>query len=237
MGHILIPRRHYSQPAGYFRLAPWLPPGSMVWIGTQPMRTLGIEGAVTFVGSAGMTVGRAGAAMFRTTEVHNSGVHTVPANLLFASDAGTIAVFYEPHDTVLRTSELFGWANGTENRVLANAPWSDGIVYFDWGNASGNRVSTAFGGKTVAPQALVFSNGPAHGQRIYRHGRPLVSGTQKTTTHNARAFCIGGANRDDGAPHNDNHSIYLCVTSRVEWSESMVRLWSANPWSIAAAPE
>jgi hypothetical protein len=54
--------------------------------------------------------------------------------------------FWSYVDSSLRTSSAFGVGTDSGNRVQVHARWSDGVLYFDYGNTKDRRISTDYTG-------------------------------------------------------------------------------------------
>jgi hypothetical protein len=147
----------------------------------------------------------------------------------------TIAVWRRHLDTTIRQSTLFGYVVGGD-RIQMNAPWSDGNVYWDFGNPSNNigRVSGAWGAKSTAFEAAVFVAGGGKGREIWRAGTRIASNNGfapriAITSANINVGSLGGVNAD-------NEEIALIVVSPSAWSDDLIRTWSRAPYTTTFAP-
>src|SRR5574337_1031861 len=123
----------------------------------------------------------------RGLRLSSSGYGTAVANdtskIIPAGQAGvTISVLRTSLDATPRGSMLFGSVLSDTNRVLAHAPWSDGNIYWDYGNftSGSGRISSAYTKSAGSVDILTFVADTGR-REIWRNGRLLVSGTGSAT--------------------------------------------------------
>lgn len=157
-----------------------------------------------------------------------------------SSTQATVAVLRRSRDTTVRNSTLFGYNSGAAgaDRVQAHAPYSDGNLYWDFGNATAGsgRVSVAFT-KSTSWETLVFVAGGGKGREVWRNGVRIVSNTSATGTRNSSSAAVGiggvlGATNNE----SDNDDVALFVVSSVAWSDGEIRAWSQSPMAATFAP-
>lgn len=157
------------------------------------------------------------------------------SNDVLGTSSGTIAVLRRCRDTTARDTALFGYG-ATNDRVLSNAPWSDGNLYWDFGNsnAGSGRISVAYT-KDTNWETLVFVAGPTKGREVWRRGAKIASNTAATASRpsNSLPFRIGGVM---STSYSDNTDVALLVTSNLEWTDAQIADWTANPWSVFKSP-
>jgi hypothetical protein len=100
-----------------------------------------------------------------------------------------------------RIASLFGLntVSSINERMQAHCPWSDGVIYWDFGGYAGdNRLSVSGQNLTVGNwDHFVFLAGDI-GMQIWRNGRLIGSNsTPITRVANSNTFLIGSANMHD----------------------------------------
>ena len=97
------------------------------------------------------------------------------SSLIVPRTQGTIMIGYRKSDTTNRASSAFGINNNAGVlRINASVPYSDGVVYWDWGTTgTPGRVSKS--GLTFGDDIWAFTNG-ARGQEIWQNGILVASG-------------------------------------------------------------
>ena len=164
---------------------------------------------------------------FKLTNASNDFLNIGPDP--FGAAAATVCCIRRKRDSTARASALFGQDTGTSNvRCSAHVPFSDGIVYFDFGGTTGsNRVTVSglsFAGNI---ERWVFAAGPK-GMSIWRNGIKLTSSstavTRSTTTAN---FVI---NAGVTSPVTDEIDVNFFMAINEQWDDAMIRAWSAAPY-------
>ena len=237
MARIVLPRKEVwtRQPQGAARISQKLRGAVSVWLGSQPNidlkrnASLSIAGGSSIVGGPGIGVALSVAA--------NNGVLLASSSLTLipsGTAACTIAVWRRSQDTTARSVTLFGMDNGASDRAMAHAPYSDGNLYWDFGNATGGsgRVSTSFT-KSTTPEVLVFTAGPGRGREVWRNGIRIASDASATAAYSGTGgtFRWGGAS----ATASDSDEFYLGVIALAEWTPAEIREWSAGPYGATFA--
>jgi hypothetical protein len=100
-----------------------------------------------------------------------------------------------------RVASLFGinTVANTNERMQAHCPWSDGVIYWDFGGFSGNnRLSVSGQNLSVGNwDHFVFSAGEI-GMQIWRNGKLIGSNsTLITRVSNSNTLLIGASNMHD----------------------------------------
>lgn len=149
----------------------------------------------------------------------------------------TIAIVRRHLDTTLRNGQSFGGDSGATARVLLHAPFGNGNVQWDFGNATNGsgRVTAAWGGKTTNVETLVVVAGPTKGREVWRNRTRLVSNTSATASVPtiSAPFNIGSAN---SGSDNDVEECYLFVADAREWSDAEIIRFASQPWAEIFEP-
>jgi hypothetical protein len=214
---------------------PLFPNVVAAWVGAHPCFLLGVNAAVpTALGAFSQVINSAGVGL-ALPEASGGFSILSDCNRLFPDSARTtILVYRQSRDTTNRASSLFGYANGAK-RVQAHAPYSDGIIYWDFesdGVGTG-RVSAAFT-KSTNPETLAFVAGPRRGREIWRNGVRIANNSNAAvrTTASSTSFNIGKG----GVTTSDFEDIFALVIAADEWAPEAIQAWSANPWQLFSYP-
>lgn len=142
----------------------------------------------------------------------------------------SFALWYRKTDTTLRASIAAGIVNGADGeRFGVHLPYSDGIVYFDFGGFTEGvtRLSVAWTADTV-PHLWVFTVG-LRGMEIWRDGALIASNgatpTRSSTTGQFRygsGLGTGGDIAEFGEGRVYNYQL----------SAAQVMALYANPWDL-----
>lgn len=146
---------------------------------------------------------------------------------VLGTTATTIAIWRRFHDTTLRASASFWFGNGAE-RCYAAAPYSDGTIYWDFGDwAASGRLTVSYT-KDTAWETIVFVAGPNKGREVWQRGQRLAANSALTATRTlgVNPFVMGG---DAAAGNSDLVDVAQFVVSNREWSDAQIRDWCANP--------
>lgn len=169
-----------------------------------------------------------------TTATTGSRASMTPANRLFPiPNQGTIAVEVLRITSTNTNAMLFGYSNGASDRVLFHAPYSDGNLYFDFGNTTtgsgGGRVSVAYTKKLNTVTRFVCIAGPTKGREVWVDGNLLVADSTATfsSTKATTLFSVGTASSADAGEAN---AYSLLVTSAVEWTSAEAVAWCNDPY-------
>ena len=234
-------RPHYSQPqrapAGIDRSNPLCAGLVDVFAPLGPHNATAIRRFLPFalaggveagVGALGRNITLPTVTIGRSLVIANSGNDLTPS----ATDA-TFFVIRRPLDTVARATTLFGCEAGASARILVHAPWSDGNLYFDFGNstAGSGSVSAPFV-KSTSPDYLVFVAGGGKGREVWRNGTRIASNTAATASRPAGLpnFRLGACNNSNVS--SDLEEIYLFGAAGRAWSDREIGSWFANPWQV-----
>lgn len=221
-------------------LNPSLRSPTAVWVASEWLRTRLISEDAALLGGTLPTKAqttRGWAASFAT----GSGRIRLAADadVLFSSgtaNTGTFAVLRRSRDTTVRVGALFGYNGSSSDRVLAYAPYSDGNLYWDFGNATAGsgRLSFAFT-KSTEWETLIFVAGGSKGREVWRNGVRIGSNTSANASKGSTstAFHLGSP---DGTNTCDNDDIALFVASSVAWSDAECIAWCRNPRAATFAP-
>ena len=153
------------------------------------------------------------------------------ADLILPTDNCTIAVFRRCTDTTARDSNIFGYSQSSTDLCQAVAPYTDGNLYWDFGNVTTGRLSVAYT-KDTSPETLVFVAGKNKGREIWRRGVKIAANAAKNASRPATAasFYLGAK----PGVSCDNQEIYLIVISPTEWTDEQVKAFCRNPWLVFA---
>lgn len=228
-GELLLPWD--SQPQSSLELNPDIKASlSVGWVGSAPARTLIRNEATQFLGGAVQSVRSQGKAAYIDGVVGSRVILGDADRFLPALDRVTICVFRQCRDTTARAGTLFGYDFGAGSRVLAHAPFSDGNIYWDFGNATAGsgRLSAAFA-KSTAPETLVFVAGPTRGREIWRNGIRIASNPAAIASRSLGTvdFTLGALT---SGTIGDVEDFFLFLISPTEWDTAKIRKWSADPW-------
>ena len=151
------------------------------------------------------------------------------ASTIFTGGKASILVYRRCKDTVNRASGLFGYQVSINDRILCHAPFTDGNIYFDYGNVTSGRISAPFV-KTTKPEILVFVAGPNKGREIWRDGVKIASNIALNFSPviAASPFYIGSYD----TVSSDNDEIGLFVSSSSEWTDAQIASLTNNPWQL-----
>lgn len=171
---------------------------------------------------------------FNNAVTASGGFHTNTARFIPTKNV-TIVINKFKTDTTNRASSGFGVLNsdlGTSRRCGAHLPWSDGIVYWDFGGATGsNRISKS--GLTFGDDIWAFSAGDK-GMKMYQNSILWASSTTSITrgTTNAIDFYIGNGNNDAALYSTDICKFGFCYFYNRILLPSEVRDLSFAPYQF-----
>lgn len=149
-------------------------------------------------------------------------------------------------DTTARASTLFGTEDDGSfpagHRCGAHVPYSDGTVYWDYGGNGGNNRLTVSGLTfTTLVEKWAFLAGP-QGSSIWRDGIKLASQATaltrivNTSTGNNGGWVINGGNGLAVNGGGDLQEYNFVMHLATQWSDDMVRWWSAEPYAAFYLP-
>ena len=168
-------------------------------------------------------------------------VPTGAAGALIPTDQGTVAIIRRKTDTTNRASTLFGFRQApTQNdnvRCGAHVPYSDGVVYWDFGGSGAPYRLTVSGlSFTTEVERWVFVAG-SKGSSIWRNGKRLANQTSSVSrSAETSNWALNGGNGINDNQGGDSQEIYYVAVLRAEWNQAQVLDWTANPFSLLAPP-
>jgi hypothetical protein len=147
----------------------------------------------------------------------------------------TVAVIRRKHDTTSRESALFYFRDPsvTTTTIGSHSPWSDGVVYWDFGGiASTNRLTwSGYSANAAKLDYWTFVAG-RRGSAIYFNGVKRASHSTAITRTNSAvpAFFING--HVTNAAWGDLQDIYFLGLWDREWTDAEVMQWYQRPYGI-----
>jgi hypothetical protein len=151
------------------------------------------------------------------------------SSILPTSGGFTIALHYRKTDTTARNTGGFGLniVSDVVSRAGAHFPWSDGTVYFDYGNqTAGFRLS--IGGLTFGDHFWVFTTGP-RGMEIWQNGVKRASNADNPSrTGTTQPYYIG----NHANVGSDNAESSMAVVLKRQWATAEIVQWFQNPWQL-----
>lgn len=186
------------------------------------------EALATSIGSLGNAVTLSG------TLSSNVVLTSTPDDFFPDSTNATIAIIRQKTTSTLGTGALWGYdASGGAgtNRVMAHAPYSDGNIYFTFGNTTTGRLTVSGESWGTDVDYMLFVAGQNKGREVWRNGKKIGADTGLTATRSNTTFdFIIGSQSDWGVPNAEN-VYYFAVFAR-EWSDSECVDWFWNPYSL-----
>ncbi len=151
------------------------------------------------------------------------------SGLWMPTSAVTFAFVRRKTTAVLDTLFLATAATGTSRSDLY-LPFSDGVVYWDWGGQGApERLSIAgLAFSTSQPDRWVFTAGPK-GSSIWQNGFKVASQTT-AVTRVAAADVLGLGYSGEAQDLNWFQS------SSVQWDDTLCEWWSAEPYAALYVP-
>lgn len=164
-----------------------------------------------------------------------SRANMTPANRMFPiPNQGTIAIEVLRITTSNTGGTIFGYENGASDRILLHAPFTDGNLYFDFGNATtgtgGGRIGAAYTKKLNTVTRFVCIAGPTKGREVWVDGNLLVANANAnfSSTKATNLFNIGAASNVIAGEANN---VSLLVASSVEWTSAEAVAWCRDPYT------
>lgn len=155
----------------------------------------------------------------------------------FPTDKTTILYIRRPRDTTSRAAAHFGGiASELDERLFAHVPFSDGNIYWDYGDPTGTGRTTWTGYTKVVGQVdtFVFLAG-ARGGAIWLNGEQKATNgtasTRNSTSDGNKNFYIGDGLGLSNYAGDAVDVLYFAVWNR-ELSDAEVRSVSANPYQL-----
>ncbi len=131
----------------------------------------------------------------------------------------------------------YGYNAGPSERVMVHNPYSDGTIYWDYGNATSGSGRVSYSGSGTwaagAVECFVFVAG-ARGREIWRNGILVANNTGATATRSA----TGAPFRFPlayGASVSNPEIVYFFAFTRDEWTPAQIVEWSRAPYGVLKA--
>ena len=187
---------------------------------------------------ANVSTGRLGRGDSVTSNALNRTVLCPNGDRVFPnSSQATIVHVRRKTDTTTRQSVTFYNGGAAADRTLVHAPWSDGTIYFDFGNATDGSGRTFLAGQTWTTNVdyFIFVAGQTKGREIWRNGVKIKNNTTAKATRpsNTGEYGIGG---NAAGTFSDIEEFYLHAVFNAEWTDRQCLEWFANPWQLFAIP-
>lgn len=122
------------------------------------------------------------------------------SNLYLTTTAVTVVIGYRKTDSTLRTAAAFGVENGAgpdvTTRCGAHLPYSDGVVYWDFGGVTAGSTRVTYSSGVFGDDTWVFTVG-ARGMEIWQNGFLRASNAAtptRTSTTNPMLLFSGQGN-------------------------------------------
>lgn len=208
-----------------------------LWVGSQPDRTVILKTATVPQGNATTVPGIGGFATRTTYNLAPNGLNVGDPNVIFGANNQTIFIYRRALSLTPQDTRLFGYETAAGDRVSCAAPFSDGNIYFDYGDATSGagRVSTAYT-KDMEPEVLVFvadvSGAGGFGRQIWRRGVQIASNSgssSRPATLNP-GFWLNGSSLVGAS--DDNEIYTFAVWDRALYPAE-IRALSDNPEILA----
>lgn len=173
-------------------------------------------------------LGTAGAAA-TTSDYWILGPSTDYASLTSAS----VLLIRRKTDATNRDSSAFGCNDtGGVDRLGGHHPFSDGVIYWDFGGSSGSNRVTWNGWTNTGIDRFAFVGGK-RGLALYHNGILRASSTTAVTRiASASNFVI---NRGNGATADVQDILFFALYDR-ELTAAEVALWNADPYAMITPP-
>lgn len=180
-----------------------------------------------------------------TTQISNIGYcasSTVATNYVQALTANqcdalsttdiTIALIKRRLTTTPYSSMAFGYNVGA-NRVLSNLPWSDSVIYWDYGSYTAtSRLATYGQSIDTKIDTYLFIAGGGKGRELWRRGVKINNDTNAADARsvaNTPFYVFCDPNNTVGA---DEGELYYFGIFNEAWSDEKCEQWSDNPWQL-----
>jgi len=146
------------------------------------------------------------------------------------TSAITVLCIRRKNDATLRASRLFETGTSGSGLIGAHCPYSDGVVYWDFGTFSApNRLSVSgLSFSTVVPERWIFTAGPA-GSNIWQNGVKVASqSTAITRAASSTNLYVGNGISLTAA---DFQQINFFAMHSAQWTDDLCRWWSSEPFA------
>lgn len=223
-----------TQPKHNLRLAKGLPQPTAVFLGSKGLMDALNAKQFTLTNSA-LSVGQVGLALSQTANGYLGLSST--ADILFPSSYEATIIFYRKKKiATLGNVVSFGYAaagNTEGSRVMSNCPWSDGNIYWDFGNIWTGRLVASGLSFSSNPECYIFIAGAERGREIWRDGKLEASSSANAprSSYIGQTY-IGCDPVVTSVADSDNEEVYLFAVFPEALSQAQCREISANPYSI-----
>jgi hypothetical protein len=161
------------------------------------------------------------------------GIGYLSGALAYMTTQCTIALLRRKKDTTLRINHPITHGVADGQYIYINCPYNDGVVTYYFGLAA-TPLTVSGIPLTTDVQAWVFTDGPA-GPAIYLDGVKIASNsTPRTRTVNFSDNIVIG--NGPSQTESDIQEINFFQMSDTQWSDDMVRWWSAEPYAHLYSP-
>lgn len=194
------------------------------WVFAQNLRDLAGGKTATLSGSD-LGTGRELSVIHDTTADKTV---LAPSSDLCATQAGTYIIRYRKRDATNRASGLFGLPSG-DRQCGVHGPWSDGVVYWDFGGATAGSTRLTVSGQSFELATWAFTTG-ARGMEIWKNGVRIASNAANPTRVQVGVDLKLGE-------HVNNNSDFIDVSAfyayrGVQLPQEELVLLGQNPWQI-----
>lgn len=143
------------------------------------------------------------------------------------TEAVTVCLIRRKLNTTLHDGLAFAESNGATAAALrVFLPYSDGVVYWDFGgNSSPNRFTVSGLSFGTGMERWILTAGP-RGHTIWRNG--VKVGSQSTPVSRSASAADGKLDLNAGG---DEQEFSLFQMSAHQWSDDLCRWWSAEPYA------
>lgn len=215
-----MPGARGKRPAGpilYNAASPQAHPSLMMWYAPLPSELVSVRSKAPFPaisgtqsapGGVGMAPSPLGGSAFRPTSTGGYLILGTHDSIPLPTTQVTIAMTYRKTDVTLRASVAFGLleVSGVNGRIGVHLPYSDGLVYWDFGPGVEGTSRLSVNGLTFGEDTWVFTAGP-RGMEIWQNGikRASNSGTStRSPSTGSYQFALFGGQGSPGAIAPDN---------------------------------
>ena len=231
-----VPWVSQPQDAEYARVNPAIPAPSILFFGNAPQRQAADRAVV--LNSCVLKSGEGGVGASFSSGGYAS--LTTNADKYLSTTGGSALVVMSRNGAAqAATAFAFGTYTISAYRFSAHIPYSDDLIYWDFGDATGpNRLSVASGIVQNRVHAFVLTAGAA-GMRIYRDGQLIASSSTAVTRGNPTG-CFFGVGID---PNNSGSVTSMADTAATYYQQAfwnnqlpdaLALSLSANPWQLFA---
>jgi len=239
---ILRPKRWSQSPPHSVQLNRHLPAGVLgVWLFNE-----GVPGVIRNLATEGweITSGTIAVGVTARGPAYKHNGTDARANLLDADDCNTllptgggltVCLGYEKQDATLRASGAFGIGSiFNEVRCGALIPFSDGVVYWDFGGFTEDVTRESIGGLTTSGyHPWAFTTGP-RGMEIWQDGiRKSANSANPTRSAQAQAWQLGTS----VTVGSDLANYYWFFAHRFQLPPDLVREICLAPFGVLVEPQ